>query len=430
MSKMVLSDIVEIISGGTPSTAVSDYWENGTIDWLSINDFKNIGRYVYCAEKKITQKGLENSNTKLLEIGDIIISARGTVGELAQIAYPMCFNQSCFGLRAKKIIIDKNYLFYYLKYYVDNIRKRGIKGAIFNTINLDSFDNMQIDIETSISYQKKIASVLSSLDAKIELNNRIIAELEAMAKQLYDYWFVQFDFPNAEGKPYRSNGGKMVYNEKLKREIPEGWEVRKISHWIDSQKGGDWGKEEYEGNYILKVACIRGADINGLNGVGACNPPIRFILDKNKNKILAEGDLVVETSGGSPVQSTGRITIISSQTKNRFENPLICSNFCQAVTLKDKQSSFYFFYMWKMFYENDILFNYEGKTSGIKNFLFETFVDYNSWYCPTIDLIHKYQSFVSDSFCKKENLLKENERLSSVRDWLLPVLMNGQAKVK
>ena len=99
-----------------------------------------------------------------------------------------------------------------------------------------------------LSTQAKIAKVLSDLDAKIELNNRINRELEAMAKTLYDYWFVQFDFPNEQGKPYKSSGGKMVYNAELKREIPEGWEVKTIAKWIKNDKSGDWGKETEEGN--------------------------------------------------------------------------------------------------------------------------------------------------------------------------------------
>ncbi|MFM6309431.1 MAG: hypothetical protein ACKPGB_14375, partial [Dolichospermum sp.] len=90
--------------------------------------------------------------------------------------------------------------------------------------------------------QKKIASVLSSLDDKIELNNRINSELENLAKTIYDYWFVQFDFPDENGKPYKSCGGKMVYNQELKREIPAGWEVKPLVEWICNDKGGDWGQ--------------------------------------------------------------------------------------------------------------------------------------------------------------------------------------------
>ncbi|MFZ1323498.1 MAG: restriction endonuclease subunit S, partial [Ignavibacteria bacterium] len=226
MNKVTLSSIVDIISGGTPKTSVTKYWKNGTIGWLSVTDFNNDVKYVYETEKKITEEGLKNSNTKLLNTDDIIISARGTVGALAQIGIPMCFNQSCFGLRGKKEIADNSFLYYCLKNYVSNIKKRS-QGSVFETINLNSFDLMEIEIP-EFNIQKKISYVLSSLDSKIELNNRINSELEAMAKTLYDYWFVQFDFPDENGKPYKTSGGKMVWNEELKREVPEGWGVENI----------------------------------------------------------------------------------------------------------------------------------------------------------------------------------------------------------
>ena len=171
MRKVVLNDIIQIISGGTPKTSINEYW-NGDIGWLSINDFNNDLRKVYTSEKTITEKGLKESNTKILEVDDLIISARGTVGVLAQIGKPMAFNQSCFGLRGKKEIIDNTYLYYALKNYVSNIQKKG-QGSVFNTINLDSFKLMEIDIEENLNIQMRIASVLASFDDRIELNNRL-----------------------------------------------------------------------------------------------------------------------------------------------------------------------------------------------------------------------------------------------------------------
>src|SRR5690606_35709896 len=121
----------------------------------------------------------------------------------------------------------------------------------------------------------------------------------------------------------------------LKREIPEGWEVKTISKWIKKDKSADWGKEAIEGNYQLEVSCIRGADLNGLNGNGDLKAPTRFILESNSNKLLESHDLIVEISGGSTTQSTGRMAFITEETLNRFSNPLICSNFCKALTLTD-----------------------------------------------------------------------------------------------
>ena len=428
MANVILSDVIDIISGGTPKTSESKYWSGGNIDWLSINDFNNGNRFVYSSEKKITELALKESNIKLLNKGDVIISARGTVGVLAQIGKPMCFNQSCFGLRGKKELIDNDFLYYVLKNYIHNLKKKS-QGSVFDTINIKSFDLMEIDIPNYAS-QCDIASVLSVLDQKIELNNRINAELEAMAKTLYDYWFVQFDFPNEEGKPYKSSGGKMVYNNILKREIPEGWEIGTISEFIASSKGGDWGKETIEGKYTMPVICVRGADINGLNGFGQIGAPKRYILDKNKEKFLLPYDLVIEISGGSPTQSTGRLLLITDEMLSRFDEPLICSNFCKAISLVNHQYAYNFKYMWDSIYDSGVLFGWEGKTSGIKNLLFESFVSKYIICMPAVELVNKFFSLAEDIHKKKQNNLKENEKIIQLRDFLLPMLMNGQVTVK
>ena len=109
-----LSSIIELIGGGTPKTSIPEYW-NGDIPWLSVNDFAGDSRYVSSTEKHITQAGLDNSSTKLLRKGDIIISARGTVGELAQLSEPMAFNQSCYGIRGISTKIDQAFLYYLLR---------------------------------------------------------------------------------------------------------------------------------------------------------------------------------------------------------------------------------------------------------------------------------------------------------------------------
>ncbi|MCT4023361.1 restriction endonuclease subunit S [Elizabethkingia anophelis] len=428
MINVILNDIIEIISGGTPKTSDPKYWENGMIGWLSINDFNNDFRKVYVSEKKITEKGLKESNTKLLNVNDIIISARGTVGALAQIGVPMAFNQSCFGIRGKKNIIDNTYLYYALKNYVANIRKRG-QGSVFSTINLNSFKIMEICIEKDYQFQQKIASVLSALDDKIELNNNINAELEQMAKTLYDYWFVQFDFTNEDGKPYKSSGGKMVYNEVLKREIPKKWEISVFNNWIENTKTGDWGKDKIEGNYTERVYCIRGADINGLNGKGEVKAPERFILKNNLSKKLQPNDFIIEISGGSPTQSTARIALLTKESFERFDTNVVCSNFCKAITLKDETYVYNFQQEWQRLYDAGIFFGYEGKTSGIKNFLFESFMDSYFVVEPPKELVLKFNSFAKEIERKRQLNLKQNQELSNLRDWLLPMLMNGQVKV-
>ena len=181
--KYKLSEIMDMIGGGTPKTSNPDYW-NGDIPWLSVKDFGNDYRYVYETEKHITKLGLENSSTKLLQRGDIIISARGTVGEIATIPYPMAFNQSCYGLRAKKEIVTEDFLYYLIKHCV-RILKRNTHGSVFDTITRDTFETIEVDVP-SISDQIKIASILGDLDSKIELNNRINNNLLQQLFTLYE----------------------------------------------------------------------------------------------------------------------------------------------------------------------------------------------------------------------------------------------------
>ncbi len=153
-----------LIGGGTPKTSNPEYW-NGNIPWLSVKDFANDFRYVYETEKHITELGLNNSSTKLLERGDIIISARGTVGEVATIPFPMAFNQSCYGLRAKKEIVNEDFLYYLIKYSV-RLLKKNTHGSVFDTITRNTFDEIEVDIP-EIEIQKKIASILTDIDKKI-----------------------------------------------------------------------------------------------------------------------------------------------------------------------------------------------------------------------------------------------------------------------
>ena len=281
-----------------------------------------------------------------------------------------------------------------------------------------------------IETQQKIAKILSDIDDKIEILHQINDNLAELAKIIYDYWFVQFDFPDENGKPYKSSGGKMLYNEVLKREIPEGWEVCTFSNLIKDIKNGDWGKEQEEVNYTEKVSCIRGADINGLNGNGELKSPIRYINKKNKCKILVENDFIIEISGGSPTQSTGRIALLTSNTFSRFENNIICSNFCKAISLKNEKYTFFFLKEWERLYYNNILFSFEGKTSGIKNFLFEAFIHTYPIISPQKSIIEKYNFYNIKVDENKQKNLQQIQHLQSLRDWLLPMLMNGQISVE
>lgn len=174
--KYKLSEIMDIIGGGTPKTSIPKYWD-GSIPWLSVKDFNNNDRYVYSTEKSITKEGLSHSSTTLLQKNDIIISARGTVGEMAMIPFPMAFNQSCYGLRAREDIVDSTFLYYLVKYNV-RILKKNTHGSVFDTITRDTFAGIEVEVPDMKS-QLRIGSILASLDDKQELNKKINNNLAA-----------------------------------------------------------------------------------------------------------------------------------------------------------------------------------------------------------------------------------------------------------
>lgn len=357
---------------------------------------------------------------------DILFSMIGSVGETylekdSDVPYAI----KNMGVFSCKDEYKAKWLYYYLQSPAAKSHiNRYLNGAVQKFLPLGALRDFPV---TPFSDDKKnLVKVLEALDAKIDCNNRINAELEAMAKTLYDYWFVQFNFPDANDKPYKFSGGKMVYNATLKREIPLGWEVGPLAGWIANDKTGDWGKDAAEGNYTFCVDCIRGTDINGLNGTGTVSPPTRFILEKNSTKVLVPFDLVIEISGGSPTQSTGRLASITEETIARFSRPLICSNFCKVISLKDNAYFFNFTYLWKSAYDNKVLFGWEGKTSGVKNLLFDAFTTKHLVSKPPTELARRFFEIVAPMEARKQKFLQEATDLAALRDWLLPLLMNGQ----
>lgn len=375
----------------------------------------------------------------------ITIGRSGSVGKLFfynEAIWP--HNTSLYIKNFKKN--NEKYIFYLLK-TVDF--ERLCDSSVVPSLNRNFVYPIKVPFYDKLSDQQKIATVLSSLDDKIALNNRINAKLEQMAKRLYDYWFVQFDFPRSvsgepclhelsrtddgnarsdfpgiDGKPYKSSGGKMVWNEELKREIPEGWEVKKISEILECEIPGDWGEENIKGKHDYKVSCIRGCDM-----VDMTDLPTRYILQANAKKLLQADDFVIEISGGSPTQSTGRIVQVTEEIINRFDNKVICSNFCHGVRVANKNYISYFYQMWNIFNDNGVFFNFEGKTSGLKNFQFDTFVD-QKWYFPSDELAKRFNETVMKVRKEIDKNETENKRLSQLRDKLLPLLMNGQVVVE
>ena len=398
--KTSLIDIVELIGGGTPKTSKAEYW-GGNINWLSVKDFNNENRYVYSTEKTITEEGLNNSSTKLLRKDDIIISARGTVGELAMIPFPMAFNQSCYGIRAKDGI-NSTFLYYLIKHSVRKL-KAMTHGSVFDTITRDTFANIEVaipDIET----QQRVAKMLADIDDKVENNQRINNNLEQQAQAIFKEWFID----NPEN---------------------ENWSNGTFSELIQSTLSGDWGKEAPTWNNTEKVYCVRGADIPEVRAGNKGKMPTRYILPKNyASKKLTAGDIVVEISGGSPTQSTGRCTAISESLLNRYDSGMVCTNFCRAIKPLSGYSMFIYYY-WQYLYDKGVFFSYENGTTGIKNLDISGFLGTEPIIIPPKEKVLAFDDYCQTVFDRIFANGKESEQLSQLRDTLLPKLMSGELDV-
>lgn len=390
------------------------------------SEFNNIPlRYI--SEKSLANRALQEGDIVIEKSGGSPTQSTGRVvyisKELLEEKQDIVCSNFCAAFRIKPEW-DAKYVYYYLQHIYNagvffnfEGKTSGLKNLIMDTA-FKSITIKKIAIET----QRSIATVLSTIESKMAANRAINHYLEAMAKQLYDYWFVQFDFPDANGRPYKSSGGKMVWNEKVKKSIPEGWDVMPLQTMLSDTKSGDWGKDENE-NGLMKVSCIRGTDINELNDL-----PIRYISNKHDDRLLSPDDIVIEISGGSPTQSTGRIALITEGVLKRNNKHVICSNFCHCYVLKDKLFAEYFYYLWTSLYNNGNMFNYEGKTSGIKNFIADAFLA-NNWCIPPKELVDRFHNIVLKYHQNRDVLIEENNIMLAEREELLPLLMTGQVSV-
>lgn len=249
--------------------------------------------------------------------------------------------------------------------------------------------------------QRRIGDTLWQLDQLIKTNGNIINNMNSQAKAYFE-------------KIFLLSGPK------------EGWKKGTFSELITSTLGGDWGKDAETGNYTEQVYCVRGADIPEVNVGNIGKMPLRFILKKNfDNKRLVPGDLVVEISGGSPTQSTGRIAAISQALLDRYDRGMVCTNFCRAIKPKRGYSMFIYYY-WLYLYEKNRFFAYENGTTGIKNLDINGFLESEEIVIPSEGDLGQFNSYCASAFENIFSLGLQNEKLSSLRELLIKkMIVNG-----
>ena len=203
----------------------------------------------------------------------------------------------------------------------------------------------------------------------------------------------------------------------------EHWQIGSFSRFIKSTVGGDWGQETQSGNYTQEVSCIRGTDIPPLNAGSISSAPTRYILSKNfLAKRIKANDLVVEISGGSPVQATGRIALVPQQVLDYRGDRLICSNFCRVVTVEALYLQ-YFLQYWLYLYKSGRMFDYENSSTGLKNFDFSSFVEKEPIPIPPEAVVKAYNKMVSPLYRQLFSNGFEIEALQETQQHILPRIM-------
>ncbi len=415
-----LSDLMDVIGGGTPKTSVSEYW-GGDIPWLSVVDFGNDYKKVFDSEKKITEKGLENSSTKLLKEGQLIISARGTVGELAVLGRDMAFNQSCYGLNAKLEICTNDFLYYLMKCKISEL-KRNAHGAVFDTITRNTFETVSVSIP-DLPTQTAIAEILSSLDDKIELNKKINQELENLAQTLFESWFIDFEFPNENGEPYKSSGGEMVDSEL--GEIPKGWDIIKVQDLEHKLQTGTRPKGGVGG--ITKGVPSIGAE--SIKKLGYYDfSKVKFVTEEFAAKMRrgkVEGyELLIYKDGGKPGTFIPHFSMFGEGFP--FDSFFI-NEHVFLLDFFNKQFNCFCYFYFDSEYVRPVFENNGGKAAipGIN----QEDVKHLWVFNPDLELVKLFGQFAHSSVSTILKNCKENIQLTNLRDTLLPKLISGELEV-
>lgn len=402
----------------------SEYVEKGvpfyrSKEIIEIARGKNISEPLYISKERF--KSLKE-RFGAPKNGDILITSVGTLGVtlLVDLNYEFYFKDGnlTWLKNINSGIANKDYLIQWLKsrFFFDQINNNNI-GAVQKAITISFLNTLEIELP-DLKTQKQIAKVLSDLDAKIEINNKINAELEAMAKTIYDYWFVQFDFPDKNGKPYKSSGGAMVYNEVLKREIPVGWEDGTFES-ISTIIGGSTPSKSLSENFAINdnISWITPKDLSlnkGNKFITRGEWDVTELGVKNASlKIMPKSTVLLSSRAPIGYLAISRKEVTTNQGFKSF------------VPKGNYYSEFIYYCV-----KNQIP-KIEAYSSG------STFKEVSSSILKTINIsipdksiLKIYYDISKPIFKKQDKIELENQKLAELRDWLLPMLMNGQVTVK
>lgn len=335
-------------------------------------------------------------------VGDILLTTEAPLGMVAKLDRDdVGIAQRLLTIRGKEGVLDTEFLMYYLQspYGQQQLKERET-GSTVSGIKQAEFRKIEVSIP-DIATQKTIAKVFASIDEKVSLNRNINIAIQELAMLIFKKWFLSDAAECTEGT---------------------------FSDIIDSTLGGDWGKETAIGNYTEQVYCIRGADIPEVKNGNKGKMPTRYILPKNfRQKQLVAGDIVVEISGGSPTQSTGRAAVINQSLLDRYDKGMVCTNFCRALK-PHRGFSMFAYYYWQYLYENGVFFAYENGTTGIKNLDINSVMNNIKIQIPNEDRAMEFEDLCNDLFRMVFANGSESESLEEAKLLLLPKLITADYK--
>lgn len=395
-----LADIADIIGGGTPKTSVPEYWD-GNIPWISVVDFSGNMKYIYQTEKCISKAGLINSSTKILQKGQVIISARGTVGELAILGKDMAFNQSCYGLNANSFTSNE-FLYYLLKHNIGQIVQK-TNGAVFDTITRETFDHINIKLPSKI-IQQHIVEILSALDDKIELNRQTNATLEAIAQAIFKEWFVDFNYPGATGEMVESELGP----------IPKYWitnSILKVAELINGGTPSTKINDYWDGD----IKWISAKDVSSARG--------SFVLDSERKitelgvinsstKILPKFTTIVTARG-----TVGSYCILSE--------PMAMNQTNYGLKAKEQDSDYFVFFS----LANLVTQLQQASYGTIFDTVTTTTFEKSNIVIPPNYIIQQFNLHVSPLMETVLGNLEQSNTLTKIRNAILPKLMNMEIEI-
>lgn len=351
---------------------------------------------------------------------DILFSMIGSVGNVCLIKDDTIdFAIKNMGVFSCEDEDEAKYLYYYLQSpLAKKIIASYLNGAVQKFLGLERLRNFPVPSYTKD--KKKIASVLYNIDRKISVNREINRNLEELAKQIYDYWFVQFDFPNEEGKPYKSSGGKMTFNTILKRKIPERWEVKSINDFCTSYRGVSYDKSDLLNGPEGGVLVLRGNNIDGntlIYDENVAYVPPSFVELEQKIK---KHDIIMTMSSGSK-EHVGKCTMFQSDSEHTY------GAFMTKFTPNSNCPFFAYRSMLSDFFKSKIKYICGG--TGINNLTNQTF-DEILFPFPPKDVLKEFEKLLTPIYEKVGKNNDEILKLTTLRDELLPMLMNGQVGIK